>query len=317
MDEFQATPNLARGYFQQQKAYTQYPVSPLLQETDYALGHQAARPFRQTSFNIPAQPWSNPVNCSGATPTHDTCQKNSINYKPREHSPNDCSPQGSQLPPMIRMPRLPNPPTARTPLPQPPNLEESSRPSAQTPLYVNAKQFERILKRRVARERIEERSVCTPGSRRSYLHESRHKHTIRRPRGPGGKFLKKDEFMRQEKEVQTGTTVSCQIPETRTRPNTNHVKDASADSVAGMPTKDERGERREGARNGSREKESHRAEARKTSNTLSESQVHPKISNRISKAMTTSFYGPAELEELQKRFPTTTAADVSQMKSLT
>lgn len=72
--------------------------------------------------------------------------------------------------------------------------------------------------------------------------------------------------------------------------------------VAGVPTKGDRGERREEARNGSREKESHGPETRKTSNTLSEFQPHSKGSNHISKAMTTSFYGVEELEALQRKY---------------
>lgn len=230
-------------------------------------------------------------------PSHQTAQ-----FQPSSQTP--------ELSTWNQMPQLPYPPTARTPLPQPPCLEESSRPSEETPLYVNAKQFERILKRRVARQRLEERLRRTPGNRRSYLHESRHKHAIRRPRGPGGRFLSKDELERQEKEVQTGTTVRYQIPETRTEPNTNHVKEESADSVADVPTKDKRGKRREEARNGSRDKEPHEPEAWQTFNTLSQSQVHAKGSNHISRAMTTSFCGAAELEELHKRFPTRAAADV-------
>lgn len=171
------------------------------------------------------------------------------------------SSQTSKLSTGNQMPQLPYPPTARTPLPQPPYLEESSRPSEETPVYVNAKQFERILKRRVARQRLKEGLGYTLGSRRSYLHESRHKHAIRRPRGPRGRFLNKDKLERPKKEVQTGTTVRYQIPETRTGPNTNHMKEESADSVAGVPTNDERGERREEARNGSRDKEPHQPEA--------------------------------------------------------
>ncbi len=89
-------------------------------------------------------------------------------------------PQGPQFPPSHQMAQLqasgqtpelsacdqmsqrPFPPTVRPPLPQPPQLEERSRPSEEAPFYVNAKQFERILKRRVTRQRYQEQSGGTP-----------------------------------------------------------------------------------------------------------------------------------------------------------
>ncbi|VDN55818.1 unnamed protein product [Dracunculus medinensis] len=57
----------------------------------------------------------------------------------------------------------------------------------ETPLYVNAKQYHRILKRRIARAKLESQGRI-PKERRKYLHESRHKHALTRARGQGGKF---------------------------------------------------------------------------------------------------------------------------------
>ncbi|KAJ4179294.1 Transcriptional activator [Fusarium falciforme] len=67
----------------------------------------------------------------------------------------------------------------------------------ETPLYVNAKQFHRIIKRRVARQKLEERYKS---HRKPYLHESRHNHAMRRPRGPGGRFLTKEELAATERD---------------------------------------------------------------------------------------------------------------------
>jgi nuclear transcription factor Y, alpha len=88
------------------------------------------------------------------------------------------------------------PPPQSMPHPQSPEMQAGAEES---PLYVNAKQFHRILKRRVARQRLEEALRLTSKGRKPYLHESRHNHAMRRPRGPGGRFLTADEVAEIDK----------------------------------------------------------------------------------------------------------------------
>lgn len=105
--------------------------------------------------------------------------------------------------------------------PAPADGEEADN---EEPLYVNAKQYHRILKRRLARARLEELNRLVR-SRKPYLHESRHRHACSRPRGKGGRFLTADEIEQLKKEE----AAKAEAGESTAAPSTNG--DAASEST--------------------------------------------------------------------------------------
>ena len=91
-------------------------------------------------------------------------------------------------------------------------------PSLDEPLLINFKQYERILKRREQRSKInavpkfikQKDKVIIKllyylfNFQQKYVHESRHKHAVKRERGKGGRFLSnkgKDEKIEDEENL--------------------------------------------------------------------------------------------------------------------